>query len=67
MKLMKEVNESTLFTVIILKSQYEAGYYEGDEFVQGSKTDFEDEFLKACHEKRYIVRQFSFDPNSFRL
>jgi V-type H+-transporting ATPase subunit C len=62
-KLVKEDNESTLFTVTILKSQYEAGYYEGEEFVQGSKVDFEDEFVKACREKRYIVRQFSFDPN----
>lgn len=62
-KLVKEDSESTLFTVTILKSQYEAGYYEGDEFVQGSKADFEEEFVKACREKRYIVRQFSFDPN----
>jgi V-type H+-transporting ATPase subunit C len=62
-KLVKEDKESTLFTVTILKSQYEAGYYEGDEFVSGTKVDFEDEFVKACREKRYIVRQFEYNPN----
>lgn len=61
--LVKEDNDSTLFTVTILKSQYEAGYYEGEEFMPGTKVDFEDEFVKACREKRYIVRQFEFDPS----
>lgn len=28
-------NDVHLYTVTILKGQYEAGYYEGDEFVQG--------------------------------
>ncbi len=61
--LVKEDNDSTLFTVTILKSQYEAGYYEGEEFMPGTKVDFEDDFVKACRDKRYIVRQFQFDPN----
>jgi V-type H+-transporting ATPase subunit C len=62
-KLVKEDAESTLFTVTILKSQYQAGYYEGDEFIPGTKIEFEDDFVKACREKRYVVRQFVFDPN----
>lgn len=62
-KLVKEDGESTLFTVTILKSQYEAGYYEGDDFMPGTKVDFEEEFVKACREKRYIVRQFEYDPS----
>jgi V-type H+-transporting ATPase subunit C len=62
-KLVKEDSESTLFTVTILKSQYEAGYYEGEEFVSGTKVDFEEEFVKACREKRYVVRQFQYDPS----
>mmetsp|Transcript_1165 Transcript_1165/g.1397 ORF Transcript_1165/g.1397 Transcript_1165/m.1397 type:complete len:420 (+) Transcript_1165:393-1652(+) len=61
-KLVKEDDESTLFTVTILKSQYEAGYYEGEEFMPGTKVDFEEEFVKAAREKRFIVRQFEFDP-----
>jgi len=62
-KLVKEDSDSTLFTVTILKSQYEPGYYEGDEFIPGTKVDFEEEFVKACREKRYVVRQFDYDPN----
>lgn len=61
--LVKEDGESTLFAVTILKSQYESGYYEGDEFIAGTKVEFEEEFVKACREKRFIVRQISYDPN----
>lgn len=61
--LVKEDNESTLFTITILKSMYEPGYYEGDEFIPGTKVDFEEAFVKACREKRYVVRQFDYDPN----
>jgi len=52
-----------LYTVTILKSQYEAGYYENDEFQQGNKIDFEPEFVKACKDKRFVVRtDFTWDP-----
>ena len=61
--LVKEDHESTLFTVTILKGQYESGYYEGDEFIPGTKVDFEEEFVKACREKRFVVRQFVYDPD----
>lgn len=54
--------DSALYAVTILKSQYEAGYYEGDEFQPGTKVDFEVEFTKVCRDKRYVVREFNFDP-----
>jgi V-type H+-transporting ATPase subunit C len=54
--------DTILYTVTILKSQYEAGYYEGDKFQAGSAVDFEKEFSKACQEKRYVVREFKWDP-----
>ena len=54
--------DACLFAVTILKEQYEAGYYEGDEFQQGTKIDFETEFKNACREKRYVVRDFKWDP-----
>ncbi|KAL7468276.1 hypothetical protein ACHAXS_008499 [Conticribra weissflogii] len=57
-------NDSVLFAVTILKSMYEAGYYEGDEFVQGTKIDLEEAFSKVLREKRYIVRDFNWDPSS---
>ena len=62
-QLVKSDGDSSLYVVTILKSQYEPGYYEGDEFVPGTKVDFEGEFIKACREKRYIVREFEFDPD----
>eukprot|EP00594_Rhizosolenia_setigera_P015742 CAMPEP_0178966008 /NCGR_PEP_ID=MMETSP0789-20121207/16668_1 /TAXON_ID=3005 /ORGANISM="Rhizosolenia setigera, Strain CCMP 1694" /LENGTH=423 /DNA_ID=CAMNT_0020651195 /DNA_START=50 /DNA_END=1321 /DNA_ORIENTATION=- len=61
-QLVHEDNESALYAVTILKSQYEAGYYEGDEFQPGVKVDFEVEFAKACKEARYVLRDFKFDP-----
>jgi V-type H+-transporting ATPase subunit C len=39
-----------------------AGYYEGDDFVAGSKVDLEDEFIRVCRESRYVVREFTYDP-----
>jgi len=55
--------ESSLYAVTILKGQYESGYYEGDEFVAGSKIDFEKEFTKVCSQKRFAVRNFKYDPS----
>jgi len=54
--------DSILYTVIILKSQYEAGYFEGDEFQAGTKVDFLDEFGKVCKDNRYHIRDFQYDP-----
>jgi V-type H+-transporting ATPase subunit C len=56
-------DDSILYVVTILKSQYEAGYYENDEFQPGTQVDFEEEFAKSCREKRFIVRDFSWDPS----
>eukprot|EP00555_Chaetoceros_dichaeta_P004764 CAMPEP_0198255130 /NCGR_PEP_ID=MMETSP1447-20131203/5334_1 /TAXON_ID=420782 /ORGANISM="Chaetoceros dichaeta, Strain CCMP1751" /LENGTH=417 /DNA_ID=CAMNT_0043941443 /DNA_START=129 /DNA_END=1382 /DNA_ORIENTATION=- len=61
-KLVKEDTDSFLFTLTILKSQYEAGYYDGDDFQPGTKVDFLDGFEKACRAKRYVVREFEYDP-----
>merc|ERR1712183_1178275 len=42
---------------------YEAGYYEGEEFVPGTKTDLLAAFSKILREKRYVVRDnFTYDP-----
>jgi len=59
-----EDEESCLYAVTILKSQYEAGYYEGDEFIAGTTIDFEAKFEDACKERRYVLRPFTFDPNA---
>jgi V-type H+-transporting ATPase subunit C len=62
-KLVKEDGDSFLYTVVILKSQYIPGYFEDSEFVPGSKTDFEEEFNKACRDRRFVVRSFVYDPS----
>lgn len=61
--LVKEDSDSFLFTLTILKAQYEAGYYDGDEFQPGTKVDFLDGFEKACRSKRYVMREFTYDPS----
>lgn len=63
-QLVLEDEESCLYAVTILKSQYEAGYYEGDEFIAGTTIDFEAKFEDACKERRYVLRPFTFDPNA---
>ena len=63
MQVVHSDEDSMLYTVTILKGQYEAGYYENGEFQPGAKIDFEEEFTKACKEKRFIVREFQYDPS----
>lgn len=58
-----EDSDSVLYTVTVLKGMYEAGYYEGEEFVPGTKTDLLAAFSKILREKRYVVRDnFTYDP-----
>mmetsp|Transcript_35206 Transcript_35206/g.51750 ORF Transcript_35206/g.51750 Transcript_35206/m.51750 type:complete len:424 (-) Transcript_35206:1290-2561(-) len=59
-----EDNDSVLYTVTVLKGMYEAGYYEGEEFVPGTKIDLLEAFSKILREKRYSVREnFTYDPS----
>jgi len=59
-----EDNDSVLYTVTVLKGMYEAGYYEGEEFVAGTKIDLLEAFSKILREKRYSVREnFTYDPS----
>ena len=58
-----EDDDSILYAVTLLKGQYEAGYYENNEFQQGTKVDFVEEFTKECKEKRFICRDFTWDPS----
>lgn len=61
-QIVSQDQDSILYAVTILRSQYESGYYEGEEFQAGTKVDIEAEFAKACREKRYVVRDFKYDP-----
>jgi len=62
LKKVMEDNDSALYTVTVLRSMYEAGYYEGQEFVAGTKIDLVAAFSKVLREKRYVVRdEFTYD------
>lgn len=51
-----------VYALTILKSQYTAGYYDNDQFVPGITTNYVQAFKDACKERRYTVRDFSYDP-----
>ncbi|CAE7655267.1 vha-11, partial [Symbiodinium microadriaticum] len=55
--------ESHLYSVTVLKGHYEAGYFEGSEFVPGKFVDYSDAVKNASREKRFTVREFVFDPS----
>mmetsp|Transcript_17350 Transcript_17350/g.37463 ORF Transcript_17350/g.37463 Transcript_17350/m.37463 type:complete len:424 (-) Transcript_17350:240-1511(-) len=60
-----EDSDSILYTITVLRSMYEAGYYEGKEFVPGTKHDLLASFAKVLRDKRYMVREnFTYDPSS---
>ena len=54
--------ENHLYGVTILKGQYQCGYYEGEDFIQGTHVDYVEPFKLAAREKRLAVREFSFEP-----
>mmetsp|Transcript_27764 Transcript_27764/g.65242 ORF Transcript_27764/g.65242 Transcript_27764/m.65242 type:complete len:420 (-) Transcript_27764:84-1343(-) len=59
----KADDESILYAVTILKGEYKAGFYEGSDFNAGTFKEFEPELAKACREKRFVLREFSWDPS----
>lgn len=52
-----------LYSITILRGHYEAGYYEGDDFVAGKFTSYVEPFKAAARERRLPVREWSFDPS----
>jgi len=62
-QLVKKDEESILYAVTILKGEYEAGFYEGDDFQAGTFKEFEPELANLCREKRFVLREFAWDPS----
>ena len=56
-------DDGILYAITILKGQYEAGYFENDEFQPGTKVDILQQFENACKEKRFTLRHFDYDPS----
>lgn len=57
--------EHTLWSLCILKGQYEAGHMDQDQnFQQGNFVDFFDKFKTAARDKRFVVRDVKLADNS---
>lgn len=61
-KIHKE-GENFLYSITMLKGHYEAGYYEGDEFVQGKFFSYMESVRNSFRDKRFPIREFIFDPS----
>jgi V-type H+-transporting ATPase subunit C len=60
-----EEGDSMLYTVTVLKGQYQPGRVDKEGgFEPGSVIDYVEDFKTRAREKRFIVRDFTFDPNS---
>jgi V-type H+-transporting ATPase subunit C len=63
-KLIHSDEDSLLYTVTVLKTQYEAGFFQNGEFQNGKTVDLVEGFAKACKERRFVVRSdFHWDPS----
>lgn len=62
-KMVHKEGENFLYSITILKGHYESGYYEGDEFVPGKFVGYLDAVRNAFRDKRFVIREFSFDPS----
>ncbi|RLN98831.1 hypothetical protein BBJ28_00001413 [Nothophytophthora sp. Chile5] len=63
-KLMEE-GDSAVYTVTLLKGQYQPGFVDKEgNFEPGSTVDYVEEFKTRAKEKRFVVREFTFDPTS---
>ncbi|CAM9625700.1 unnamed protein product [Scytosiphon promiscuus] len=57
-----EEGDQVLYTVTILRGQYQAGFHDGEQFQAGMSTDYVAEFKRKCKEKRFTARDFVFNP-----
>eukprot|EP00904_Undaria_pinnatifida_P007842 jgi/Undpi1/4188/HiC_scaffold_16.g07555.m1 len=57
-----EEGEQILYTVTVLRGQYQAGFHDGEQFQAGMSTDYVAEFKRRCKEKRFTARDFVFNP-----
>lgn len=56
-------SDSVLYSIIVLRGQYEAGTLEGDEYQHGKFIDYIEPLKAAFREKRFIVREYSYDAS----
>ena len=59
--------ESIMYSIVVLRGQYEAGKFEGDTFVPGNSVDYIEPLKHAFREKRFVLREFSYDASKAGL
>jgi len=57
-----EEGDGVLFALTILRGHYEAGVFVEDVFVPGHFVDYVAPLKAAFREKKYVMRDFSFQP-----
>jgi V-type H+-transporting ATPase subunit C len=63
-KLMEE-GDSAVYTVTLLKGQYQPGFLDKEgNFEPGTTVDYIEDFKTRAKEKRFVVREFNFDPTN---
>ncbi|KAG6947555.1 hypothetical protein JG687_00016028 [Phytophthora cactorum] len=57
--------DSAVYTVTLLKGQYQPGFVDKEgNFEPGTTVDYIEDFKTRAKEKRFMVREFNFDPTS---
>lgn len=58
-------DESLLYTVTLLRGQYQAGFEDDEgQFQQGVFNDFVEPFIQDARKHRFVARPFSFNPTA---
>lgn len=60
---MFEDSENVMYSIVILKHHYIAGKFDGDNYLPGTKLDFLEPLKTAFREKKFTLREFSYDGN----
>lgn len=55
--------ENVMYSIVILKHHYIAGKFDGDNYLSGTKSDFLEPLKSAFREKKFTLREFSYDGN----
>lgn len=56
-------SDSVLYSIVVLRGQYEAGSLQGEEYHQGKFIDYIEPLKAAFREKRFVIREYSYDPS----
>lgn len=64
-KLILKDGDAAIYTVAILKGQYQAGFMDEDgKFQNGQFLDYVELFKVKAREQRFVVRDFEYNPNA---